>query len=128
MSRIAVADVWEATGGLLIAADGLAEHGFGRATIDSREVQQDALFFALRGEREDGPDFAAEAITAGALGALIEGPVDVSKRASRFHVSDSLAALQRLAGWWRKRHELKDIDVPGSVGTTHTKRLSASVF
>jgi UDP-N-acetylmuramoyl-tripeptide--D-alanyl-D-alanine ligase len=128
MSRIAVADVWEATGGLLIAADGLAEHGFGRATIDSREVQQDALFFALRGEREDGHDFAAEAITAGASGAVIERPVDVSKRASRFHVSDSLAALQRLAGWWRQRLDLIVIAVTGSVGKTTSKELVASVL
>ena len=43
-----------------------------RALIDSREVATGDLFFGLRGERADGGEHAAEALRAGAWGAVVE--------------------------------------------------------
>ena len=43
-----------------------------RALIDSREVASGDLFFGLRGERADGGEHAAEALRAGAWGAVVE--------------------------------------------------------
>jgi UDP-N-acetylmuramoyl-tripeptide--D-alanyl-D-alanine ligase len=128
MGRIAVPDVWEATKGLLVAGRGPADRSFERAIIDSREVQRGDLFFAFKGEREDGHEFVPQAIGAGAAGAVIERPVEAPEGASLFHVGDSPAALQRLAGWWRRRHHVKVIAVTGSVGKTTCKELIASVL
>jgi len=55
-----------------------------RAAIDSRVVREGDLFFALRGEREDGHDFVAQAIEMGAFGAVVERPVDVPVRRLSF--------------------------------------------
>jgi UDP-N-acetylmuramoyl-tripeptide--D-alanyl-D-alanine ligase len=126
--KIAVKDVWEATKGLLVAGRGPDDRSFVRAAIDSREVQQGDLFFALQGERQDGHDFVAQAIAAGAAGAVIERPVEAPEEAALFQVSDSLEALEQLAAWWRRKHDAKVIAVTGSVGKTTCKELIASVL
>lgn len=121
-------DVWEGINGLLVAARGPADAAFHRPAIDSREVREGDLFFAIRGERADGHDYVAQAIEAGAAGAVIERPVDAPVGAALYHVSDSLKALQQLAAWWRSRHDTKIIAVTGSVGKTTYKELIASVL
>jgi UDP-N-acetylmuramoyl-tripeptide--D-alanyl-D-alanine ligase len=114
--------------GLLVSGRGPAGHTFAAARIDSREIQDGDLFFAVRGERDDGHEFVAHAIDAGAAGAVIERPVQAPDRAALLHVSDSLNALQRLAGWWRRKHDVKVVAVTGSVGKTTCKELIASVL
>ena len=128
MGGIAVPDVWEATKGLLVAGRGPVDSTFDRAAIDSRETQSGDLFFALTGERQNGHDFVAEAVRAGATGAVIERPMEAPEDAALFHVSDSLKALQHLSAWWRRRHDVKVIAVTGSVGKTTCKELIAAVL
>src|SRR5213593_2268817 len=128
MGSIKVTAVWEGLKGVLVASRGPTDPRFERAAIDSRDVQKGDLFFAVRGEREDGHDFVAQAIEAGAFGAVIERPIETPDAATLFHVSDSLHALQRLAEWWRLQHDAKLIAVTGSVGKTTCKELIASVL
>src|SRR2546428_4008238 len=128
MGSIKVTAVWEGLKGVLVASRGPTDPRFERAAIDSRDVQKGDLFFAVRGEREDGHAFVAQAIEAGAFGAVIERPIETPDAATLFHVSDSLHALQRLAEWWRLQHDAKVIAVTGSVGKTTCKELIASVL
>ncbi len=121
-------DVWEAMKGLLVAGRGPVDSTFAHACIDSREVQDGDLFFALAGERQDGHDFVARAIAAGAPAAVVEQPLEAPGDAALLHVSDSLKALQQLAAWWRRRHDAKVIAITGSVGKTTCKELIASVL
>src|SRR2546426_12839221 len=67
MGSIKVTAVWEGLKGVLVASRGPTDPRFERAAIDSRDVQKGDLFFAVRGEREDGHDFVAQAIEAGVL-------------------------------------------------------------
>src|SRR3970040_721368 len=108
---LTVADVWEALGGLLVASRAGTPSTFERGVIDSRMTRPGDLFFALRGERVDGHDYVPQA-----------------PGASLFHVSDSLGALQRLAAFWRARHDVRVIGVTGSVGKTTAKELIAHVL
>lgn len=125
---LAVPDVWEGTKGLLVASRGPAQTTFGGASIDSREVRPGDLFFALRGERRDGHEFVAQALSAGAAGVVVERPIEAPDNAALFQVSDSLKALQRLAAHWRGRHEVRVVGVTGSVGKTTCKELIAGVL
>ena len=50
-------------------------------TWDSRDVCAGDLYVALPGERADGHDFVAAALSAGALGALVMQPVAEDVRA-----------------------------------------------
>ncbi len=121
-------DVWEGTKGTLVAGRSPADAAFARGIIDSREARAGDLFFALRGERHDGHDFVPAALAAGASGAVVERPVDAPANAALFHVSSSLDALQRLASYWRGRHDINVTAVTGSVGKTTCKELIAAVL
>ncbi len=121
-------DVHEGIDGSLIAAGGPTEKTFRQASIDSRTVKPDDLFFAVRGERVDGHDFVNDAISAGAAGAVVERPLDIQNNAAMIHVDDSLVALQKLAGYWRHRHDVRIVAVTGSVGKTTCKEMIAAVL
>ena len=125
---LAMADIQNGIAGVLVASSGPARATFRRAVIDSRQVRPGDLFFALRGERHDGHDFVLQALAAGAAGAVVERPIDVPEDVALFQVSDSLAALQHLATYWRRRHDVRVVAVTGSVGKTTCKELVAAVL
>ena len=105
---------------------------FTRIERNSRQVQPGDLFIAVRGERFDGHDFVGDAAAAGATAAL------VSREWADEHpdaglpllvVDEPVAALQRLAAWWRARlQDLLVVGITGSVGKTSTKETVASVL
>ncbi len=107
------------------------EGPFRRAVIDSRRVEAGDLFVALRGERADGHDFAADAAARGAAGLLLERPPegDLPGDPAVFVAADALAGLQRLAAAWREALEgLEVIGVTGNVGKTTTKLIASAVL
>lgn len=127
---LAVEEVSQGLTPLLIAERrGPHTRGFSRIIIDSREAQPEDLFVALRGERHDGHDFVAEAIARGATGAIVSRLMPaLPEGVTLFHVSDTLAALQRLAAYRRAQHDVRVIGVSGSVGKTTCKELIAAVL
>jgi UDP-N-acetylmuramoyl-tripeptide--D-alanyl-D-alanine ligase len=107
----------------------------GRATaqgysIDSRTVQQGELFFAVKGERLDGHDFVEQALSRGAVAAVVEKsqsaryPNDVALLA----VDDTLVALQTLATAVRKIWGKTAIGITGSMGKTTAKEAMAHLL
>jgi UDP-N-acetylmuramoyl-tripeptide--D-alanyl-D-alanine ligase len=125
---LAVESVVQGTAELLVAGRGAAANTFRRAVIDSREVEPGDLFFALHGERHDGHEFVEEALRRGAAGLVVERPLEAPENVAVFQVSDSLSALQRLAAYWRARHDVRVVGVTGSVGKTTCKELVAAVL
>lgn len=125
---LSLAEVLEGTEGLLVAARPGDCDIFARAVIDSREAMAGDLFFALRGQRQDGHRFVAAAAAAGAAGAVVERPVEAPRGLALFQVSDTLAALQRLATRRRQRHPARVVAVTGSVGKTTCKEVIAAVL
>src|SRR2546428_13662725 len=99
MGSIKVTAVWEGLKGVLVASRGPTDPRFERAAIDSRDVQKGDLFFAVRGEREDGHDFVAQAIEAGAVwgGNQTRRPDDAA--GTHFPADVPLSAPHRLADW-----------------------------
>jgi UDP-N-acetylmuramoyl-tripeptide--D-alanyl-D-alanine ligase len=97
----------------------------GRVVVDSREVGPGALFVAVRGERADGHDFAADAAAAGAVAVIAERPVGVPAVV----VPDSVIALGLLAGSVVDRlGNVAVVAVTGSSGKTGTKDLLCQVL
>jgi UDP-N-acetylmuramoyl-tripeptide--D-alanyl-D-alanine ligase len=96
------------------------------AAIDSRAVRRGDLFVALPGARTDGHDFAGQAATAGAAAVLLQRtlPVDLPQLV----VSDTLAALQRLAQAERAEAAYRLAAVTGSIGKTITKEFLAALL
>ena len=95
-------------------------------SIDSRTVMPGDLFFPLRGENSNGHLYLAQAFERGAAAAIIDENVEVAGRTLR--VESTLAALQELARWARKKWGGKVIGVTGSAGKTSTKDVIAALL
>ena len=154
-TMLRVGDVWEGlTGSVEGCPPQLIERVFSATVIDSRSVTPGALFVALKGERTDGHLYLQDAFNRGALAAIVEakGIRDSSLPIAEYLVvncadgriespgseahdvrllfvaEESLAGLQRLAGYWRARMPAVTIGITGSVGKTTTKEIVANVL
>ena len=114
------------------AVENAAPVRFTDVVTDTRRILPQALFVALRGERFNGEDFAAEAVAKGAAGILVSQSAAAEKFATLsvpiLRVCDSLTAYQALAHAWRMKFRLPVVAVTGSNGKTTTKDLTASVL
>lgn len=98
-----------------------------RICTDSRKIKEGDLYFALKGERFDGNDYAMRALEAGAKLAIVDSPSLVQNQ-SFFHVPDVLKALQDLAREHRRRLKGHVLGLTGSNGKTTTKELLKAVL
>jgi UDP-N-acetylmuramoyl-tripeptide--D-alanyl-D-alanine ligase len=116
------------------------------AAIDSRQVIPGSLFVAIPGENADGHDYIADAFKRGASFALIQKDVGASfptldlrsglsvDSTSTFdshlclRVDNTVAALQQIARFWRRKLDLRVVGITGSVGKSTTKELVAEVL
>lgn len=101
----------------------------GSVSIDSRSIEQGALFFGIRGDRFNGNAYATKALEKGASWAIVDDPTYYLEADERFlWVSDALEALQNLAHAYRQRFDLPVLGITGSNGKTTTKELIVSVL
>jgi len=103
------------------------------AAVDSRLVRPGELFVALPGERTDGHRFLREAVMAGAAALIVATEPDAAALAALGDVTivavdDPLAALQRVAGAWRRRFQPLVVGITGSIAKTSTKEAVAAVL
>jgi UDP-N-acetylmuramoyl-tripeptide--D-alanyl-D-alanine ligase len=101
---------------------------FTRVVTDSRALQPGDLFVALAGERFDGHDFVAEALSRGAVAAMVAQTRAIGLEGNLVVVADTLAALGELAAWWRRRFAPPLIAVVGSNGKTTVKEMIATIL
>jgi UDP-N-acetylmuramoyl-tripeptide--D-alanyl-D-alanine ligase len=95
-------------------------------TTDSRNIRKGEIFFALWGEKYNGNEYAAEALSKGAAYAVIDDPDFES--GNTILVDDSLLELQALATCHRKELRTPTIAITGTNGKTTTKELIAAVL
>jgi UDP-N-acetylmuramoyl-tripeptide--D-alanyl-D-alanine ligase len=105
-------------------------------SIDSRTIDTDELFIAIRGPRHDGHGFVGEVLARGIPAGVVArnriGEYDPAIRGRLFAVDDTLEALQRLGARaceiWRKAKPGRLVGaVAGSVGKTTTKEILAAL-
>ncbi|MFV7235064.1 UDP-N-acetylmuramoyl-tripeptide--D-alanyl-D-alanine ligase [Flavobacterium sp. ZB4R12] len=91
-------------------------------SIDTRKIEPNSLFVAIKGERFDANTFAKEALEKGASYVIIDNSgYFIDQRT--ILVEDSLVALQELAKFHRAYLKLPIIALTGSNGKTTTKEL-----
>lgn len=89
---------------------------------DTRKIEPNSLFVALRGENFDANTFAKEAIEKGASYVIIDDEKYFIDHRTLL-VDNSLIALQLLAKYHRQYLEIPIIALTGSNGKTTTKEL-----
>lgn len=111
-------------------------------TTDSRSVAENDLFFALRGDRFNGNEYASAAIDRGASLVVIDDEVvfhaldlavldahNAGQAGPFKHKVDSgLRALQQLATAYRRTWQMPVVAITGSNGKTTTKELITAVL
>lgn len=91
---------------------------------DSRDVRRGSVFLAIKGSRVDGHDHVEEALSGGAVAAVVERPM-----AGPCLVVDNLVeALARFALSVREQFSGPVVGVTGSNGKTTTKELVAAAL
>jgi UDP-N-acetylmuramoyl-tripeptide--D-alanyl-D-alanine ligase len=139
------ADLSLSLGGSLFAGEGkqAADNkltGFSSVSIDSRTVEEGALFIALKGTVADGHRFVDAAFKAGAAGAMVafsalkDPALGLNALAAKWNrvlvaVEDTLRALQAAAAAYLDRFtKLVKIGITGSAGKTTTKEIAAAII
>ncbi|CAD7023685.1 UDP-N-acetylmuramoylalanyl-D-glutamyl-2, 6-diaminopimelate--D-alanyl-D-alanine ligase [Pseudorhizobium endolithicum] len=110
---------------------GTLPEGITGISIDSRSITADEAFFAIKGDRVDGHDFASIAVANGAsLIVVSEAKLPAMGRLTvpMIVVEDVLAALGKLAVASRERSHAQIVAVTGSVGKTTTKEMLRHVL
>ena len=92
-------------------------------TIDSRILTNGGMFFAIKGDNNDGHKYIKSAVENGAVCIVCEHlPVDYEAiNASFVVVKNSIDALTKLAIFQRNRMRGKVIAITGNVGKTSTR-------
>lgn len=96
-------------------------------STDTRKIEKNCLFVALKGENFDANAFAKEALEKGAKYVIIDNPSYYIDQKTIL-VNNSLEALQELAKFHRKYIGLPIIALTGSNGKTTTKELIHAVL
>ncbi|MBB6223575.1 UDP-N-acetylmuramoylalanyl-D-glutamyl-2,6-diaminopimelate--D-alanyl-D-alanine ligase [Rhizobium leguminosarum] len=110
---------------------GTLPEGITGISIDSRSIAPGEAFFAIKGDRVDGHDYASMAMANGAsLLVVSEARLPAMGRLTvpMIVVEDVLAALGRLGLASRQRSRARIIAVTGSVGKTTTKEMLRHVL
>ncbi len=93
---------------------------------DSRTVGDGDLFVAITGDSHDGHDYVADALTAGAVAAVVEAGRTTAQ--PRIEVAATLTALRDLAAKRRSELAMPVVAITGSTGKTTTKDMLASAI
>lgn len=117
-----LSEIAKAVGGQLHGADVLVTS----VDTDSRRIQPQQLFVAIKGERFDGNQFAQEALKLGAAAVLISDESQTARPAVL--VNDTRLALGKLANYWRKQLRAPIAAITGSNGKTTTKEMLNAIL
>ena len=94
---------------------------------DTRNIQNDTIFFSLKGETFNGNEFAETAINNGAAFAVVDEEKYVKD--DRFLLVDNtLKTLQRLGSYHRSTFDIPVIGITGTNGKTTTKELIRNIL
>ena len=100
-----------------------------KVSTDSRNIEPASVFFALKGDRFDGNDFALEVAEAGIASLVVADRPSLPDHPRIVKVKSSLETLQGLALCHRLlMQHLKVLSITGTNGKTTTKELVSAVL
>jgi len=134
-ARFSVDEILAITGGALVRR-GPTDQAVGVST-DTRRIEPENVFVALKGDRFDGHEYLDVATRAGASVLVVSRYVEPAGEASVVRVHDTLVALGALARahrirWARRARQLgkqaRVVGITGSAGKTTTARAVSAAL
>lgn len=95
-------------------------------SIDTRGIQPNDLYVAIKGHQFDGNEFVDKAEQSGAVAALLNK--GNTTNLPHILVDDTKLALGKLASAWRNKSSAKVVGVTGSNGKTTVKEMTAAIL
>ncbi len=96
-------------------------------SIDTRSIERNDLYIAIKGKNYDGHDFLEEALKKGASGVIVSCK-NSALRYNGLFVKNTYVALINFAEFSRNRFTGKIIGITGSNGKTTTKDMASFIF
>jgi Alr-MurF fusion protein len=123
MIDLSISEIATIIQGKLFAPDGFSERKIKQVIIDSRSFFHggDALFFALKGPRNDGHKYIPSLVKKGVHFFVVSEIEIVSPDAVYILADNTTLALQKMATHIRNRFHYKVIGITGSNGKTIVK-------
>lgn len=103
-----------------------ADAYFAGVSTDTRKLEKDNLFVALKGPNFDGHDYVDQAARQGAAAMTVSK--DVASTLPLIKVSDTRIALGQLAAHWRSQFDYPVVAVTGSNGKTTVREMIAAIL
>ena len=91
-------------------------------STDSRNIKENDLYIAIKGEKFDGNEFTKDALNRGASFAIVHH-IQNEKIERQFLNSNPMGLISEIATIWRDRFSIPVIGITGSNGKTSTKEL-----
>ena len=113
---------------------------FTNVVVDTRQIVDGSIFFAIKGNKVNGNTFVATAIKSGATLCIIDEVTEplkdilnddfseIGEEVSIIKVEDSVLALGKLAKYYRNKLNVKVLGSTGSVGKTSVKDIAAAML
>lgn len=99
---------------------------------DTRSIEKDSIFLALKGKTFNGNEYAKAAIDKGAslviIDELLFDTSELDENVGVIKVKDGLKALGDIARFYREKLGIKVVGVTGSVGKTSTKDIVTALL
>ena len=127
MKHMSLQEIAAACGGTYHGSPELASREVSSVVIDSRKVEKDSLFIAIKGARVDGHTFIPQVMENGAL-CSVSGQDLGDVPYPYIQVASCTQALKDIAEHYRRSLDIKVVGISGSVGKTSTKEMIASVL
>ncbi len=121
LSNLWLSEVADICNGQLIGADGLASS----VSTDSRDIDDQAIFVALKGDTFDGHDFASKALEGGFLAVLVDRDLGTYPA---IIVEDTLKAYGDIAHYVREQFAGGVVAITGSNGKTTVKEWLSQIL
>ncbi|EES91207.1 UDP-N-acetylmuramoyl-tripeptide--D-alanyl-D-alanine ligase [Clostridium botulinum] len=107
-------------------------HKYNSVSTDTRKINEDSIFIALKGDNFNANDYIVEASKKGANLCIVDeikfNENDLQKNTSVILVKNTRKALLDLAELYRSKLNIKVIGITGSTGKTSTKDLTAAAL
>lgn len=107
-------------------------HKYNNISIDTRKINKDSIFIALKGDNFNANDYIVDASLKGANLCIVDEikfkDSDLKQNTSIILVENTRKALLDLAELYRSKLNIKVIGITGSTGKTSTKDLTAAAL
>lgn len=124
--RLTLKKLAEVTGGTLVNCD--PDEIVRDISKDSRQIQEGAVYIALKGANFNGHSFVEQSVEKGAICAVVDADEGDFGKMPYLQVENTYTALRDIAEYYRSLYNINVVGITGSVGKTSTKEMIACVL